>query len=152
FRAVITLLSLVCAAWGSGQAAENGSVPRNGPLITISTTHSALKLWVASDGRLYQLGFGPAAAQASVPNTVPARETEFYPPYGNGFILEPALQVTHADGNTSTDLIFVNKTVTTLDPNVELTRIELRDRFYPFFITLCFKAYQAEDVIEQWAE
>ncbi len=35
---------------------------------------------------------------------------------------------------------------------ITLTRIELKDPAYPFFVTLCFKAYAAYDVIEQWAE
>ena len=124
----------------------------NAAVIKISTAHSALALWVAPDQRVYQLGYGAAAVPVSIPEKAPVRETEFYPPSGNGFILEPALQATHSDGNTSTDLIFVKQTATQLDPNVVLTRIELRDGFYPFFVTLCFKAYQTQDVIEQWTE
>src|SRR5262249_38308149 len=58
----------------------------------------------------------------------------------------------HSDGNTSTELFFEKQDAASLAPNVRFTRIELRDGFYPFFVTLCFKAYQAEDVIEQWAE
>src|SRR6185369_4075513 len=52
----------------------------------------------------------------------------------------------------STDLIFAKHTRTAIAKDIDLTRIELRDGFYPFFVTLCFKAYQNEDVIEQWAE
>ena len=122
------------------------------PVISISTAHSALTLWVAADGRLYQLGYGTADASVSIPQKQPPREMEFYPPSGNGFILEPAVQATHSDGNTSTDLIFVTNTTSAVDKDIQLTRIELRDGFYPFFVTLCFKAYQSEDVIEQWAE
>src|ERR1039458_4370089 len=81
-----------------------------------------------------------------------ARETEFHPQFGNGFISEPALQATHADGNTSTDLIYVRDETTAIDTNVSLTRIELKDPAYPFFVTLCFKTYSKEDVIEQWTE
>jgi alpha-galactosidase len=33
-----------------------------------------------------------------------------------------------------------------------MTRIDLKDGFYPFYVTLCFKAYQSEDVIEEWSE
>lgn len=124
----------------------------DGPVIKITTARSTLTLWVAPDQRLYELGYGAAGRPVSTPEKAPAREMEFYPPSGNGFILEPALQVTHSDGNTSTDLIFVKHTKTALDKNVELTRIELRDGFYPFFVTLCFKAYQSQDVIEQWTE
>lgn len=130
-------------------AADPGT---NGQLISVSTTHSALALWVGPDSRLYQLAFGPVATNVTPPEKLPSRETEFYPPSGDGFILEPALQATHADGNTSTDLRFVSETATVVAPNIRLTKIELKDSFYPFFVTLCFKAYQEEDVIEQWSE
>jgi alpha-galactosidase len=134
------------------QATESTNPSNKSSLISIATAQSALTLCVASDGRLYELGYGPADASVPVPESVPPREMEFYPPSGNGFILEPALQVTHSDGNTSTDLIFVKHTTTALDNDIKLTRIELKDSFYPFSVALCFKAYQSEDVIEQWAE
>lgn len=38
---------------------------------------------------------------------MPSREREFLPPYGNGVLTEPALQVTHVDGNTSTELHYI---------------------------------------------
>ncbi len=67
-------------------------------------------------------------------------------------LFEPAIATTHADGNTSTDLIYVKHDTTPVDTNVSLTRIELKDRFYPFFVTLCLKTYANEDVIEEWTE
>jgi alpha-galactosidase len=133
-------------------AEAGGSTTNKASLITISTAKSALILEAASDGRLYQLRYGAADAPSPQLEKNPPREIEFYPPAGDGFILEPALAATHSDGNTSTDLIFVKQTVVPLDTNISLTRIELKDGFYPFFVSLCFKAYQAEDVIEQWAE
>jgi alpha-galactosidase len=152
FRAVGWLIGFALATSTPAQGAGAAAVSNISPLITISTAHSALTLWVGPDGRLYQLGYGSPAAPPSIPEQQPPREMEFYPPAGNGFILEPALQVTHSDGNTSTDLIFARQTTMALDDNIKLTRIELKDSFYPFSVTLGFKAYQAEDVIEQWAE
>src|SRR6185369_934997 len=119
--------------------------------ISISTAHSALSLGTADDGRLYQYDFGSSGKDYVLTNKFP-REVELYPQYGDGFILEPALRATHADGNTSTDLIYSRHTTTTIDPNIILTRIELKDPAYPFLVTLCYKAYQAEDVIEAWTE
>lgn len=150
----LTLPALIfLSSLATGPGAEAGFTPGStNAVITIATAHSALNLWVASDQRLYQLGYGAADAPVVIPEKTPVRELEFYPPAGNGFILEPALQATHADGNTSTDLIFVKQSETVADKNIRLTRIELKDGFYPFFVTLCFKAYQQQDVIEQWAE
>jgi hypothetical protein len=52
-----------------------------------------------------------------VPDKLPARENEFYPASGNGFITEPAIEVTHHDGNTSTDLFYVNHDTQILNDN-----------------------------------
>jgi alpha-galactosidase len=124
-----------------------GGAPR---AITISTARSSLILAVGTDGRLYQNHYG--APRAVPPRGAPAREDEFYPQAGNGFITEPALAVAHADGNTSTDLIYVSHDSTTLSEGVTLTRIKLRDGAYPFFVTLFLEAYRDEDVLKQWVE
>ncbi|RPJ57741.1 MAG: alpha-galactosidase [Acidobacteria bacterium] len=120
------------------------------PVITIKTEHVGLTLAVGADGRLYQAGFGPAESSLRIPGGSPAREVEAYPPYGNGQITEPSLKVVHADGNTSTDLFYVShRAVESGGGRVE-TRIDLRDGHYPLQVTLCFRAYSSEDVIEQW--
>jgi alpha-galactosidase len=147
---VLRLLSLAVFAPSSlllaAEPADNAT-----HLITVSTAHSALSFDVGADGRLYHVAYGPSDSAAS-PQKAPPREIEFYPPSGDGFILEPALQAIHSDGNTSTDLIFEKQTSSSIEPDVKLTRVELHDPFYPFFVTLCFKAYQEADVIEQWSE
>jgi alpha-galactosidase len=119
--------------------------------ITSSTAHSAIKLFVADDGRVYQLGYGATDANYDLPKKL-NRLDEFYPPGGDGFIAEPALQAAHADGNTSTTLVYVKHDTQKVDDNVSLTRIELKDPAYPFHVTLNLRAYIAQDVIEQWAE
>jgi alpha-galactosidase len=123
-----------------------------GQIIRITTAHSALVLCVANDHRLYQLAYGAADKEVAAPGKKPARETEFYPQAGDGFICEPALEVAHADGNTSTALVYAGHQTTNVSSEVTLTRIELKDTFYPFFVTLCFRAFGPQDVIEQWTE
>ncbi|HXE42879.1 MAG TPA: alpha-galactosidase, partial [Candidatus Baltobacteraceae bacterium] len=119
-------------------------------VIKIATARSALLFCVGTDKRVYQISYSGGGHESVATNL--ARETELYPPFGNGFILEPALEATHADGNTSTDLNYIKHSTTAIDSNVSLTRIELKDPAYPFFVTLCFKTFANEDVIEQWAE
>jgi alpha-galactosidase len=105
---------------------------------------------------LLELHFGAAKASLTESKKSPGRELELYPQFGDGFgenfISEPALQVTHADGNTSTDLICVRHETQMIDTNISLTRIEMKDPAYPFFVMLCFKTYSREDIIEQWTE
>ena len=133
------------------RAADFPTTTADGVSINIATAHSFLMLRVGADKRVYQIHYGAPAKEIAATDVL-ARETEFYPPYGDGFILEPALEATHNDGNTSTDLIYVKHETTAIDSDVSLTRIELKDPAYPFFVTLCFKTYAKEDVIEEWSE
>ncbi|HZM05101.1 MAG TPA: alpha-galactosidase, partial [Candidatus Saccharimonadales bacterium] len=148
----LLFLSLGVAASLSMARAADETATNAPKILRVSTGHSALTLRVGRDGRVYQLRYGMASSNAPSSRRSPARETEFYPPYGDGYVLDPAVQATHVDGNTSTDLIYVNHETTRVDDNVTLTRVELRDRYYPFFVNLYFKAYANEDVIEEWTD
>lgn len=75
-----------------------------------------------------------------------------YTPSGTWNLLEPAIQVNHADGNPSLELKYASHTQEQVNDNIILTRIILKDNVYPFQVTLCYKAWKKEDVIEQWAE
>jgi len=70
---------------------------------------------------------------------------------GSRNLLEPAIAVTHADGNQSLDLQYVSHTLTNPSPDVQLLKIELKDPAYPVEVTLYYKAYYKENVIEQWS-
>src|SRR5690349_2628849 len=78
------------------------------PVITLTTKSLAIKLRVGDDGRLYQQPLGISA------ETKHSRDDEFYPQAGDGYIWEPALQVVHADGNTSSVLVFEGWTQTNI--------------------------------------
>jgi alpha-galactosidase len=143
--------AILLAASVKLSAADFQTTSATGESINISTAHSELMLRVGADKRLYQIHYGAPRKDVAATNVL-ARETEFYPQSGNGFILEPALQVTHPDGNTSTDLNYVKHETQMLTWDVTLTRIELKDPAYPFYVTLCVKSYNLEDVIEEWAE
>ena len=145
------IAAFLSAASANSLAADFQTTPASGESVQISTAHSELMLRVGADKRLYQVHYGSPRKDIASTNLL-ARETEFYPQSGNGFILEPALQVTHPDGNTSTDLIYVKHDTQMLTWDVTLTQIELKDPAYPFFVTLCLKSYNQQDVIEQWAE
>jgi len=132
-------------------AAEGQSSSASGKSIEIVTAHSALDLRIGAENRIYQVRYGAVNGQAPGAGSLPL-ETEFYPQFGDGAILEPAIQATHADGNTSTALAYLRQETTQLDTNTSLTRIELKDPAYSFYVMLCLKAYAAEDIIEEWTE
>ena len=102
---------------------------------------------MGDDGRLYQRPIGMDDTDAKLP-----RDNEFYPQAGDGYVWEPALQVVHADGNTSTALVYDGLTQTNESADIELTRIHLHDPAYPFEVTLCFRTHYNEDLIEEWTE
>jgi len=74
-----------------------------------------------------------------------------YTTSGSRNLLEPAITVTHTDGNQSLDLQYVSHSVTKVSPDVALLSVHLKDPFYPVDITLNYKSYYNENVIEQWA-
>ena len=74
-----------------------------------------------------------------------------YTPAGGRNLLEPAIQVTHADGNASLDLKYVRHETALETNGAILTKVYLKDPQYPFEVTLYYKAYQYDDVIEQWS-
>jgi alpha-galactosidase len=59
--------------------------------------------------------------------------------------------LTHADGNNSLELKYISHDTEKIDDNVSVTSILLRDPVYQFEVTLFFKIYSHENVIEQWS-
>lgn len=119
-------------------------------IFSITSGELKLTLMVGNDDRLYQLYFGNADIKAEIPKKLPTREWEFLPPYGNGVVTEPAIQATHADGNTSTELHYVSHKREALPDGLELTTIFLKDPAYPFHVEVYLKSYPETNVMEIW--
>lgn len=74
-----------------------------------------------------------------------------YAPSGSRNLAEPAITVIHADGNTSLDLRYVSHKIEKVSDNISILSVVLKDPAYDFQVVQYFKAYIAEDVIEQWS-
>ncbi len=74
-----------------------------------------------------------------------------YTTSGTRNLLEPAISVTHADGNKSLDLQYESNTVTKISDDVSLVSISLKDPVYDFEVTLNYQTYFNENVTEQWS-
>ncbi len=139
------------ADWGDARIEYSGAAPqtaRDPREIWIEAGRTNIAFRVNDDKTLQQIRFGSDAVE---------RSGRAYLSSGDGSqlepsILEPAVGAIHADGNPSTQLEFVSQSQLKLDANVTQTRIELKDQKYPFFVTLVFKAYSAEGIIEQGSE
>jgi alpha-galactosidase len=114
--------------------------------FALQTKSFCLSFQVGDDGRLYQRALGGGQT------TKLLRNDEAFPQWGDGYIWDPALQAVHADGNTSTTLLYEGLTRTPEGDGREVVRINLRDPAYPFEVTLVFRTYRDQDVIEQWTE
>ncbi|RZK87610.1 MAG: alpha-galactosidase, partial [Hymenobacter sp.] len=130
--------------------------------IPITTDNTALVLQTDASNRLNTVYFGlPLAAAADYAGVAAQHNFNdanagFYPnaytPAGTWNLAEPAIQVTHADGNQSLELHYVRHETKPVDAHSKLTRILLRDPKYAFDVTLCYQVWPQENVIEQWTE
>jgi alpha-galactosidase len=130
-------------------------------IITIESQHNVIALQVGNDLRVSTAYFGTKLKDTSEYRFVRPmyrRGDDYsgilnsaYTPAGSRNLVEPAIEVTHANGNTSLDLHFVSSAVEKTDANVSVTTILLRDSAYALEVSLFFKVYYKEDVVEQWA-
>lgn len=120
------------------------------PLV-VETQHLSLVLAVGDNHRLYQRYLGPRlAAPADYARLAGGHEA--YPPAGLDNLFEPAVGLTHADGNASLELQFVDAQTAQPSPGVRTTTVRLRDPKYPVEVLLHYAAYAEEDVIKTWTE
>ena len=123
-------------------------------IIRISTNRTDLVLQVADNGRLYQSYLGEKLLHETDLETIvdnSQRGWEVYSGSGNEDYYEPAIAVTHNDGNPSTWLYYVSSTQHLVEGGTQ-TDITLRDDQYPLEVILHYVAYPQEDVIKTWSE
>lgn len=131
-------------------------------IIPIQTANNALVLEADQKKDLSTIYFGKKLANVAEYSQVKSvyKQTEdythllnsVYTPAGSRNLVEPAITVTHADGNNSLDLRYVSHATKQIDENTSLLSIVLRDPVYNFEVTLFYKSFFKEDVIEQWTE
>lgn len=131
--------------------------------IRVSTDKTDLVLKVSPKGRLYQVYLGdklrnpadydhlPWEVYASSDAAVSTRGHEAYAASGGEDFFEPAVAVTHADGNKTTYLYYQNVEQKAVNGGTE-TVITLRDQVYPLTVRLHYVAYPKENVIKAWSE
>ncbi|HEX9152281.1 MAG TPA: alpha-galactosidase [Flavobacterium sp.] len=130
--------------------------------IPIATDNNLMLLQTDNINRLKTIYFGKPLANESEYSSVSGAYdfndanagiyNSAYTPAGTWNFSEPAIQVKHADGNPSLELKYVSHKKEKVDENSSLTRIVLKDSLYPFEVTLCYKVWEKENIIEQWTE
>lgn len=130
--------------------------------IPIVTQNNALLLQTDINGRLRTIYFGTPLENEIEYNFISENYNydennagiynSSYTPAGTWNLSEPAIQVKHADGNPSLELKYVSHKKEKIDENTAITSILLKDPVYPFEVTLFYKVWIKENVIEQWTE
>lgn len=142
----------------------HGSFHTGAQLVTIpvETKNHALVLQTDKDNRLWNVYFGNRLMnKADYPGT--SQQHRFssdnagiynsaYTPAGTWNLSEPAIEVTHSDGNPSTELKFVSYDTKTERENVTHTIIKLVDPVYQLAVSLNYRTWSNENVMEQWTE
>jgi alpha-galactosidase len=123
-----------------------------GPLIPIKTRSTAFVFSTDANNHLTRSYVGPASDAPETYDRTSDHENVVYPTAGSVFHSQPALRVTHFDGNTSTDLVYMQHAMQDLGSGVTLTIIQLKDRYYPFFVNLYIRSYASDEVLEEWTQ
>ena len=145
---IILLCALSYVSMGQTQSKQTSDV-----LVSTGTLNTDLIYKVSGkDGRLYQVYIGSKLNNPEILNQLRDDGHQAYATYGTGNLFEPAIRMTHSDGNPSLELKYISHNVEKPAPDITLTNILLKDPEYPVEVTLHIKAYIAEDVIEQWVE
>jgi len=133
-----TLLTLSLPCKGEGQN------------ITISTPNTEL-LIEAAKGQTPKYIYYGTRLSATDRQHLASTGLPLYPAYGLNSAGETALAATHADGSLCTRLAFESQESRT-EGDTRLTVLHLKDTLYPFYVDVCYRAYQTVDMIETWTE
>jgi alpha-galactosidase len=131
-------------------------------IIPIATENNVMLLQTDNTNRLRMVYFGKPLENENEYKSVSANYNydesnagiynAAFTPAGTWNLSEPAIQVKHADGNPSLELKYVSHKKEKIDVNTSVTSILLKDPVYPFEVTLFYKVWEKENIIEQWTE
>jgi alpha-galactosidase len=120
-------------------------------VIPVTTDGISLIYRVNDKGRLYQIYFGERLKhEADIVSLSPMGEA--YLTHGMEDYFEPAIRMTHNDGNPSLLLKYASHEVKTQEAGVVETVIVLKDDKYPVEVKLHYLAYTGEDIIKEYTE
>lgn len=126
-------------------------------LINIRTKDLSMIMTVGKDSVVYFQYFGQKIDDATpFQNKQTYRRWDYgtdphaYLAAGGQNYREPALRVTHSDGDLNTELAYIShRQVRLSDSNIEQTTIKMQDKKLPLIVELTITAYQRENVFTQ---
>lgn len=134
-------------------AATMMAAPVSAENVSVSTPKTSLALDITKGETLKFLYYGDRLNAADVAQLQSAGTSgkDAYPVYGLCGAAEAALSVQHADGNLTLDMS-VEGFEEVAEANAKVLKVQLKDRVYPFYVTVCYRAFNDVDIIEMWTE
>ena len=117
--------------------------------IVVNTPNTSLLLKAEEGQPLHVSYYGERIDNISQVYSAYSLWEQAYPAFGAGGNSMPALNVKHADGNMSTELVYHSDKQQN-EPNATVYTITMKDRAYDFWVDVCYRAYTNSDVIETW--
>ena len=120
-------------------------------LIVLQTKNTSAVYGVSTDSLVHLYYYGK-----KLQNTTDFKKYDAPPigaiisSYSGQIFTEPALQVVHANGLLSTELKYIGHTTEKNGDQIETIIVLLKDKVLPFFVTVNFKVYYNQDIIETW--
>lgn len=119
--------------------------------VTTPETSLVIKAENGEKPRFLHYGARLNEADLSEVESTSLNKPDAFPFYGINPEHESAMSAIHADGNMTLDMV-VDGIKTEKLSGGSLTSIKLRDKIYPFFVTMNYRTYDGSDVIETWTE
>ncbi|WP_448701285.1 alpha-galactosidase [Mucilaginibacter sp. AW1-3] len=139
----ICAMLLFCCVFANAQ---------NEKQLIVQTKHVSLVLTVGKNNRVYQSYFGKRLLNNADYARLNSTKHEAYITGGMEDQFEPAIKVTHTDGNPSLELNYVSSSSNPSGEDMTETVINLKDPKYPVEVVLHYQAFAQEDVIKAWTE
>ena len=120
-------------------------------LIVLQTKNTSAVYGVSNDSLVHLYYYGK-----KLQNTTDFKKYDAQPigaiisAYAGQIFTEPALQVVHANGMLSSELKYIGHTTEKNGDQIETIKVLLKDKVLPFFVTVNFKVYYNQDIIETW--
>ena len=117
--------------------------------ILVNTPNTTLLLKAEEGKPLHVSYYGERISSVSQVYDAFSLWEEAYPAFGAGCQEITALDVKHADGNMSTELVYQSD-AQQAEANATVYTVTLKDKIYAFEVDVCYRAYNNCDVIETW--
>lgn len=117
--------------------------------ILVNTPNTTLLLKAEEGKPLHVSYYGEKISNVSQVYDAFSLWEEAYPAFGAGCQEITALDVKHADGNMSTELVY-RSDAQQAEANATVYIVTLKDKIYDFEVDVCYRAYNNCDVIETW--